>query len=223
MTFQQKRTRIRIARVIFDYCWVIGIFTFSYFFIDPYDLPMMLGILAIILLWGFVMNLFDKQKILFVPDEIENKEVSSTRVDFSNSFDWLTFVYILIWIVFVMLVSTWGYRMDQLYQYKSQAITAAVLLLGFVVWIAYYSRNRYVIEGEMLYIKEYGFFRPVTEIRIPIDQIDAIHIKAPYSPIRSLLVLTVGGVERVLWCTTHIISLASALSARSERKLKMEN
>ena len=214
MTFQQKRTRIRIARVIFDYCWVIGIFTFSYYFVYPYDIPMMLGILAIILLWGFVMNLFDKKKILFVPDEIGKNELSSTRVDFSNSFDWLTFVYILIWIIFVTLVSTWGNHMDQVFQYKSQAIMAAVFLLGFVVWIAYYSRNRYVIEGEMLYIKEYGFFRPVTEIRIPINQIDAIYIKAPYSAVRSRLVLTVGGVERVLWCTTHIIPLASALSKR---------
>ena len=214
MTFQQKRTRIRIARVIFDYCWVIGIFTFSYYFVNPYDIPRMLGILAITLLWGFVMNLFDKKKILFVPDEIGKNELSSTRVDLSNSFDWLTFVYILIWLIFVTLLSTWGNHMDQVFQYKSQAIMAAVFLLGFVVWIAYYSRNRYVIEGEMLYIKEYGFFRPVTEIRIPINQIDAIYIKAPYSAVRSRLVLTVGGVERGVWCTTHIIPLASALSKR---------
>lgn len=214
MTFQQQRTYKRIARALCDYIFSFGLLAVIYFFAaPPHKSAVLWGAIILTFVWTFIMSRLDKRSIDFIPDQRERKGMSSHRREFNNSFDWIAFSYQIFSVTLGYAVGVWILHLfnDPLFL----IIMCVVIIISAAIQCIYHSRNTYTIEGEMLHIKEYSLFRPLTEIHIPVSDISAIRIKAPYSPFRSRLVLTVSGVDRELRCTTNIISLAQALTTAS--------
>ena len=214
MSFQQQRTYKRTARALCDYIFSFGILAVIYFFAaPPHKSAVLWGSVIIAFVWTFIMSRFDKRSIDFIPDKNGRKGMSSQRREFNNRFDWIAFSYQVFSITLGYAVGVWILHLfnDPLFL----IIMCVIIIISAAIQCFYHSRNTYTIEGEMLHIKEYSLFRPLTEIHIPVSDISAIRIKAPYSPVRSRLVLTVGGIDRELRCTTNIIPLAQALTTTS--------
>ncbi len=214
MTFQQQRTYKRIVRALCDYIFSFGLLAVIYFFAaPPHKSAVLWGAIILTFVWTFIMSRFDKRSINFIPDKKERKGMSSQRLEFNNSFDWIAFSYQVFSVSLGYAVGVWILHLfnDPLFL----IIMCVVIIISAAIQCIYHSRNTYTIEGEMLHIKEYSLFRPLTEIHIPVSDISAIRIKAPYSPVRSRLVLTVAGIDRELRCTTNIIPLAQALATTS--------
>ena len=214
MTFQQQRTYKRIARALCDYIFSFGLLAVIYFFAaPPHKSAVLWGAIILTFVWTFIMSRLDKRSIDFIPDQRERKGMSSHRLEFNNRFDWIAFSYQIFSVTLGYAVGVWILHLfnDPLFL----IIMCVVIIISAGIQCIYHSRNTYTIEGEMLHIKEYSLFRPLTEIHIPVSDISAIRIKAPYSPVRSRLVLTVAGIDRELRCTTNIIPLAQALATTS--------
>lgn len=214
MTFQQQRTYKRIVRALCDYIFSFGLLAVIYFFAaPPHKSAVLWGAIILTFVWTFIMSRLDKRSIDFIPDQRERKGMSSHRREFNNRFDWIAFSYQVFSVSLGYAVGVWILHLfnDPLFL----IIMCVVIIISAGIQCIYHSRNTYTIEGEMLHIKEYSLFRPLTEIHIPVSDISAIRIKAPYSPIRSRLVLTVAGIDRELRCTTNIIPLAQALATTS--------
>ncbi|MBO7456366.1 MAG: hypothetical protein J6T71_00915 [Paludibacteraceae bacterium] len=214
MTFQQQRMFKRIVRALCDYIFSFGMLAVIYFYAaPPHKSAVLWGAVIIAFVWTFIMNQFDKRSIDFIPDKKERKGMSSQRLEFNNSFDWIAFSYQVFSITLGYAVGVW--ILDIFNDPLFLIIMCIIIIISAAIQCIYHSRNTYTIEGDTLHIKEYSLFRPLTEIHIPISEISAIRIKAPYSPVRSRLVLTVEGIDRELRCTTNIIPLAQALATTS--------
>ena len=154
-----------------------------------------------------------KRLIDYEPDKISNQPLAD-YLDLSNSFDWKKLLFYTIWISQLLVVYLF---------FPSRAIRSTIVvipiiaILTYALGIYYNSRNIYRIEMDVLYIKEYSFFRSITEIRIPISEIKKICIKGAYTTAVQypMLILTVGEVERELRCSSHIEEIAQELYSRS--------
>lgn len=154
-----------------------------------------------------------KRLIDYEPDKISNQPLAD-YLDLSNSFDWKKLLFYTIWISALLAVYLF---------FPSKAIRSTIVvipiiaILTYALGIYYNSRNIYRIEMDVLYIKEYSFFRSITEIRIPISEIKKICIKGTYTIAVQypMLILTVGEVERELRCSSHIEEIAQELYSRS--------
>lgn len=159
-----------------------------------------------------VLEKMSKRLIDYEPDKISNQPLAD-YLDLSNSFDWKKLLFYTIWISQLLVV-------DLFFPSRAIRITIVMLpiaILTYALGIYYNSRNIYRIEMDVLYIKEYSFFRSITEIRIPISEIKKICIKGVYTTAVQypMLILTVGEVERELRCSSHIEEIAQELYSRS--------
>lgn len=176
---------------------------------------MHVGVAIIIVLfvaYTVVLDKMSKRLIDYEPDKISNQPLAD-YLDLSNSFDWKKLLFYTICVSALLLVV---YLL-----FPSRAIrilyVLPIAILTYALGIYYNSRNIYRIEMDVLYIKEYSFFRSITEIRIPISEIKKICIKGAYTTAVQypMLILTVGEVERELRCSSHIEEIAQELYSRS--------
>lgn len=160
-----------------------------------------------------VLEKMSKRLIDYEPDKISNQPLAD-YLDLSNSFDWKKLLFYTIWISALLLVV---YLFFPSRAIRSTIVVLPIAILTYALGIYYNSRNIYRIEMDVLYIKEYSFFRSITEIRIPISEIKKIYIREAYTTAVQypMLILTVGEVERELRCSSHIEEIAQELYSRS--------
>ena len=177
---------------------------------------MHVGVAIVIVLfvaYTVVLEKMSKRLIDYEPDKISNQPLAD-YLDLSNSFDWKKLLFYTIWISSLLLVV---YLLFPSRAIRSIIVYGPIAILTYALGIYYNSRNIYRIEMDVLYIKEYSFFRSITEIRIPISEIKKICIKEAYTTAVQypMLILTVGEVERELRCSLHIEEIAQELYSRS--------
>lgn len=177
---------------------------------------MHVGVAIVIVLfvaYTFVLEKMSKRLIDYEPDKISNQPLAD-YLDLSNSFDWKKLLFYTIWISALLLVV---YLFFPSRAIRSTIVVLPIAILTYALGIYYNSRNIYRIEMDVLYIKEYSFFRSITEIRIPISEIKKIYIREAYTTAVQypMLILTVGEVERELRCSSHIEEIAQELYSRS--------
>lgn len=177
---------------------------------------MHVGVAIVIVLfvaYTFVLEKMSKRLIDYEPDKISNQPLAD-YLDLSNSFDWKKLLFYTIWISALLLVV---YLFFPSRAIRSTIVVLPIAILTYALGIYYNSRNIYRIEMDVLYIKEYSFFRSITEIRIPISEIKKIYIREAYTTAVQypMLILTVGEVERELRCGSHIEEIAQELYSRS--------
>lgn len=177
---------------------------------------MHVGVAIIIVLfvaYTVVLEKMSKRLIDYEPDKISNQPLAD-YLDLSNSFDWKKLLFYTIWMSALLLVA---YLLFPNRAIRSTIVMLPIAILTYALGIYYNSRNIYRIELDVLYIKEYSFFRSITEIRIPISEIKKICIKGAYTIAVQypMLILTVGEVERELRCSSHIEEIAQELYSRS--------
>ena len=177
---------------------------------------MHVGVAIVIVLfvaYTVVWEKMSKRLIDYEPDKISNQPLAD-YLDLSNSFDWKKLLFYTIWISALLLVV---YLFFPNRAIRSTIVMLPIAILTYALGIYYNSRNIYRIEMDVLYIKEYSFFRSITEIRIPISEIKKICIKGAYTTAVQypMLILTVGEVERELRCSSHIKEIAQELYSRS--------
>lgn len=160
----------------------------------------------------FVLEKMSKRLIDYEPDKISNQPLAD-YLDLSNSFDWKKLLFYTI-CVSALLVVVYLFFPNRAIR-STIVVIPIIAILTYALGIYYNSRNIYRIEMDVLYIKEYSFFRSITEIRIPISEIKKICIKGAYTTAQPMLILTVGEVERELRCSSHIEEIAQELYSRS--------
>ena len=177
---------------------------------------MHVGVAIVIVLfvaYTVVWEKMSKRLIDYEPDKISNQPLAD-YLDLSNSFDWKKLLFYTIWISALLFVV---YLFFPGRVIRIIIVYGPIAILTYALGIYYNSRNIYRIEMDVLYIKEYSFFRSITEIRIPISEIKKICIKGAYTTAVQypMLILTVGEVERELRCSSHIEEIAQELYSRS--------
>lgn len=177
---------------------------------------MYVGVAIIIVLfvaYTFVLEKMSKRLIDYEPDKISNQPLAD-YLDLSNSFDWKKLLFYTICVSALLAVA---YLFFPSIAIRIRIVVLPIAILTYALGIYYNSRNIYRIEMDVLYIKEYSFFRSITEIRIPISEIKKICIKEAYTTAVQypMLILTVGEVERELRCSSHIDEIAQELYSRS--------
>ena len=214
MTNSQKRLARRIGWTIFNFGSIILMQAIHYILDKVYGLPIWaLGILLILTIaWLVMIWKQEKKQIDYIPDESElskpNQPLSQV-VEFKNSFDWWRLVGLII--TLILLYSIY-YIFDTMRLDPDDYI---ILVLVFspmiIIQFIFPIRNKYIIDGDMFIAQEYSFAKQMTEIRIPITEIEHIRIQGV---LNGGLVLVVNGVERKLLCSKHIEEIATELYRR---------
>lgn len=170
-------------------------------------------VMVLFVAYAVVLEKMSKRLIDYEPDKISNQPLAD-YLDLSNSFDWKKLLFYTICVSALLLVV---YLFFPSRAIRSTIVVLPIAILTYALGIYYNSRNIYRIEMDVLYIKEYSFFRSITEIRIPISEIKKICIKEAYTTAVQypMLILTVGEVERELRCSSHIEEIAQELYSRS--------
>lgn len=205
---RRKRTIFLISFFIVSLIYLVVAFSLLY-------KQMHVGVAIVFVLflaYAFVLDKMSKRLIDYEPDKISNQPLAD-YLDLSNSFDWKKLLFYTIWMSALLLVA---YLFFPNRAIRSTIVVIPIIaILTYALGIYYNSRNIYRIEMDVLYIKEYSFFRSITEIRIPISEIKKICIKGAYTTAQPMLILTVGEVERELRCSSHIEEIAQELYSRS--------
>lgn len=207
---RRKRTIFLISFFIVSLIYLVVAFSLLY-------KQMHVGVAIVFVLflaYAFVLDKMSKRLIDYEPDKISNQPLAD-YLDLSNSFDWKKLLFYTICVSALLLVV---YLFFPNRAIRSTIVVIPIIaILTYALGIYYNSRNIYRIEMDVLYIKEYSFFRSITEIRIPISEIKKICIKGAYTIAVQypMLILTVGEVERELRCSSHIEEIAQELYSRS--------
>ena len=204
---RRKRTIFLISFFIVSLIYLVVSFSLLY-------KQMHVGVAIVFVLflaYAFVLDKMSKRLIDYEPDKISNQPLAD-YLDLSNSFDWKKLLFYTKRISALLLVV---YLFFPSRAIRSTIVVLPIAILTCALGIYYNSRNIYRIEMDVLYIKEYSFFRSITEIRIPIAEIKKICIKGAYTTAQPMLILTVGEVERELRCSSHIEEIAQELYSRS--------
>ena len=215
-----KRLQQLRIKGTFVYCfnllWVslVG-FAIAHFFAEPESLlhhytAYCIGrVVCILILVAQVLLNYRKQIVVPTPSELTS---SVRNGDFSNSFAWLHLLAILFFIFFVFVIFTLPLpRAYILTLPLMHWMVIAFICLIFILPDVLYFRDQYVIEEDMLIIREgYGFCRN-QELRIPLDTIDEVYLKNTWT-LRPTLFINVNGIHRQLHATTHSVELAIALA-----------
>lgn len=214
MTNSQKRLARRIGWTVFNFGFIIVIHAVNYIIEKVYDKPWLaLGIMFILLIPWFVMILkLEKKQIDYIPNESElsnTNQLLSQVVEFKNSFDWWLLLRAFMILFFITVVY---YIFDTVgFDVSDYIILAAIFVPGIIIPLIFSMRNKYIIDGDMFIAQEYSFLKPMTEIRIPIAEIEHIRIQGILS---GMLILVINGVERKLLCSKHIEEIATELYRR---------
>ena len=160
-----------------------------------------LGIFYIPLLVSFRM----RRNITLTPDEYDKP--LEKELDCSNAIDWF---YIMASTVLIVVI--FAFSMPTLKDYHTWGLIvcsiAALLIIAPI-----HSKNKYIIQDDMLIVEEYNYKWQVASLRIPIDTIDRVYIKGIPMPMPAV-VLVIDGVERELRCNMHYLELATELTRR---------
>ena len=214
MTNSQKRLARRIGWTIFNFGSIILMQAIHYILDKVYGQPIWaLGVLLILTIAWFVMIWTqEKKQIDYIPNESESSNTNqplSQVVEFKNSFDWWRLVGVII--TLVLLYSIY-YIFDTMRLDMSDYIILIVMFLSIaIVSLIFPMRNKYIIDGNVFIAQEYSFLKPMTEIRIPIAEIEHIRIQGLLS---GMLILVINGVERKILCSMRIEEIATELYRR---------
>lgn len=214
MTNSQKRLARRIGWTMFNFGFII-LMQASHYIIDKvYGQPIWaLGVLLILTIAWFVMIWTqEKKQIDYIPNESESSNTNqplSQVVEFKNSFDWWLLLRGIM-IIFFLEMAYYIFDTTGL-DVSDYIILAAIFVPGIIIPLIFSMRNMYIIDGDMFIAQEYSFLKPMTEIRIPIAEIEHIRIQGIAS---GMLVLVVNGVERKLLCSMRIEEIATELYRR---------
>ena len=173
-------------------------------------------VVCILILVAQVLLNYRKQIVVPTPSELTS---SVRNGDFSNSFAWLHLLAILFFIFFVFVIFT----LPLPYAYiltlpLMHWMVIAFICLIFILPDFLYFRDQYVIEEDMLIIREgYGFCRN-QELRIPLDTIDEVYLKNTWTLCPTLFI-NVNGIHRQLHATTHSVELAIALACHLRKNI----
>ena len=217
MTNSQKRLARRIGWTIFNFGFIILMQASYYIIYKVYGRSIWaLGVLLILTIAWFVMLLkLEKKQIDYIPNESElsnpNQPLSQV-VEFKNSFDWWLLLRAIMILFFLEMVY---YIFDTTgFDVSDHIIFAAIFVPGIIIPLIFSMRNKYIIDGDMFIAQEYSFAKQMTEIRIPITEIEHIRIQGV---LNGGLVLVVNGVERILLCSKHIEEIATELYRRKQK------
>lgn len=214
MTNSQKRLARRIGWTMFNFGFII-LMQASHYIIDKvYGQPIWaLGVLLILAIAWFVMIWTqEKKQIDYIPNESESSNTNQPLwqvVEFKNSFDWWLLLRGIMIIFFLEMVY---YIFDTTgLDVSDYIILAAIFVPGIIIPLIFSMRNMYIIDGDMFIAQEYSFLKPMTEIRIPIAEIEHIRIQGILS---GGLILVINGVERKILCSMRIEEIATELYRR---------
>lgn len=214
MTNSQKRLARRIGWTMFNFGFII-LMQASHYIIDKvYGQPIWaLGVLLILAIAWFVMIWTqEKKQIDYIPNESESSNTNQPLwqvVEFKNSFDWWLLLRGIMIIFFLEMVY---YIFDTTgLDVSDYIILAAIFVPGIIIPLIFPMRNKYIIDGNVFIVQEYSFLKPMTEIRIPIAEIEHIRIQGILS---GGLILVINGVERKILCSMRIEEIATELYRR---------
>ena len=185
----------------------------------------------LLLLATVIFIVINRRKYPVELTDEERRMPAPANMDYSNSLDWkhvllfnINIAYSLIVLCFLPpyakyiiagdFAGMWTHVIDLL-----NALPVAWWMLGLICFVLptcimfRQAGNRYILEGDVLIVRERNLFRREEELRIPIASISGIYIKNRWS-LRPFLFFEVDGVPRQLFATTHTLELAVALLQR---------
>ena len=214
MTNSQKRLARRIGWTVFSFVVLIVTYASEYILDKLYDKPLwaMVEMVTLTIIWFLMVFRLEKKQIDYIPNESESSNTNqplSQVVEFKNSFDWWLLLRGIMIIFFLEMVY---YIFDTTgLDVSDYIILAAIFVPGIIIPLIFSMRNMYIIDGDMFIAQEYSFLKPMTEIRIPIAEIEHIRIQGILS---GGLILVINGVERKILCSMRIEEIATELYRR---------
>lgn len=202
--------------MIYQLCFEAGSITFLIailFLLQQHNHVLTLLSLLLVALESWFLIRITKKRITYTLTDKECELPIIRYVDLSNRFDWSRFLFCFLWCCLVCGLA-WLFepmlhqKMADLFMWCGVMI--AVVLVACLEPI----KNQYIIDDDVLIVREVVFFRRLAEIRIPIREIVKIELFNVYLPGAARVVLTVNGVERELRCTTHSVDLAREIALR---------
>lgn len=174
----------------------------------------MFAFIGFIIAFSYFANKYKKSIVLTEEEEAMPLE---KHMDFSNSFDW--FSYIAFSISFIIV--EYGYFSLISHSVVFTLNEKLIQILGlWAVWTPAFCirlRNKYIIDDDILIIEEYDLFRKTTDLQIPIHSINKVTVNNFFT-LTPQVVIEVDGVERVLRVNPHGEELAVALTRRIKCK-----
>ena len=214
MTNSQKRLARRIGWTVFSFVVLIVTYASEYILDKLYDKPLwaMVEMVTLTIIWFLIVFRLEKKQIDYIPNDIDMSKQDQPLpqvVEFKNSFDW----WRLVWMIFVYVFI---YSLSYLFSIvrldvSNYIILATMFMPIIIVSLIFPMRNKYIIDGDMFIAQEYSFLKPMTEIRIPIAEIEHIRIQGILS---GGLILVINGVERKILCSMRIEEIAYELYRR---------
>lgn len=214
MTNSQKRLARRIGWTVFSFVVLIVTYASEYILDKLYDKPLwaMVEMVTLTIIWFLMVFRLEKKQIDYIPNDIDMSKQDQPLpqvVEFKNSFDW----WRLVWMIFVYVFI---YSLSYLFSIvrldvSNYIILATMFMPIIIVSLIFPMRNKYIIDGDMFIAQEYSFLKPMTEIRIPIAEIEHIRIQGILS---GGLILVINGVERKILCSMRIEEIATELYRR---------
>lgn len=214
MTNSQKRLARRIGWTVFSFVVLIVTYASEYILDKLYDKPLwaMVEMVTLTIIWFLIVFRLEKKQIDYIPNDIDMSKQDQPLpqvVEFKNSFDW----WRLVWMIFVYVFI---YSLSYLFSIvrldvSNYIILATMFMPIIIVSLIFPMRNKYIIDGDMFIAQEYSFLKPMTEIRIPIAEIEHIRIQGILS---GGLILVINGVERKILCSMRIEEIATELYRR---------
>lgn len=199
-------------------------------FLNPYFLVDI--IISILFFIFIIIGSTRKQPVILT--EAESKAPVAPHAEFHNHYPWEMAVWIFIVLLFLFgaqhagsireSVLEHGYEWGEAASIYFHRINSfgiwALSIFGcvfFLIPLFLPMRNKYVINGDMLFVYEYDFHKKETELQIPVAAIEKVWVMNIISFTPSVVVL-IDGVERKLACASRPYDLAVALQQRINAK-----
>jgi len=188
------------------------------------------GIMLFCVLYLIAIFYFNSRHTYITLSEAELSEKLPTRVELNNRFEWKFLLMGIIIFIIVLLCLDAGLAREKMIDQNMEWREAVNKVLTNSnkpsVWIFTLSmlalmiapsvmvkNNTYIIDGDMLYVREYKFAKQETELTVPIRDIQKVSLIQMYG-INPLVVLHIEGIERKLQCTSYPYELAVAILQR---------
>lgn len=211
MTTKMHLTR---NRIIYELC-VITCLIGTILLLSMHDRTMTMMALGIVTLESVILSRLSHKRIEYTLTDDESRQPMAAHLDLSNAFPRKHFLLSVGWVLLVMALY---YLLRKNHSFEITDVIIVAIVLALVLLSSFEaSRNKYIIDDNMLIVREYKFFQPLTEIRIPVAEIDKVELQNLYIPTAATVILTVSGIERKLHCTTHAERLAHELALRKKK------
>lgn len=234
MTFRTKQRLFFAALLILTVVFMICFLYFSVLKETVDSMWVAVLVYMVGLLLTMRVNNRRHQLTLPIADEIEPMVI---QTDFSNRFEWVVFVQLAVVSLACAMVIVLPSYVQMREQLGDLPLAYKISLLGKVcmtksgdmlfLFIAsliamFYTcvrfvKNQYLIEGDMLVIREYRYWKAQPELRIPLEMIRSVSVSSVYSHF-PILYLDVNGVERKLQANSYPYELAQAIQTHNRQK-----